>query len=274
MALEEEEFLNAPTGEEVEEEDVALQPGPGSDTNEEINRFVPESLRKLYDVYSYRHAAAILSSSCTTEFNELQEALTKFRITKNLIRRAGGNESEIPKLLSQALRPKAWLETRLTGNLLVTLESYQEIASNKANKKIAQKKVIERENFLDGHKVDFIKNDVAFDFEWNSKDQTFDRDLYAFRAFADCGLISAAVLVTRSAKLTPVFKKLGQGLTRDGKPDVDRKGNPKLVSSKYGASTTWMGKLLYRLNAGRSGACPVLALGIKPELISDWKKDE
>jgi CRISPR-associated protein Csd2 len=41
--------------------------------------------------------------------------------------------------------------------------------------------------------------------------------------------------------------------------------------NKYGASTTWMGKLLYRLNAGRNGSCPVLAIGIKPECISDWK---
>jgi hypothetical protein len=42
--------------------------------------------------------------------------------------------------------------------------------------------------------------------------------------------------------------------------------------SKYGASTTWMGKLIYRLNAGRNGGCPVLAIGIKPTAVSDWKK--
>lgn len=107
------------------------------------------------------------------------------------------------------------------------------------------------EDYLDGHKVDYVKNRVAFDLEWNSKDQTFDRDLYAFRAFHEAGVISAAVLLTRSEDLNPVFKSLG-------------------VMNKYGASTTWMGKLLYRMRANRNGGCPVLVLGITSKLIEDW----
>jgi CRISPR-associated protein Csd2 len=106
------------------------------------------------------------------------------------------------------------------------------------------------ERFMDGHKIDFVKNAVAFDMEWNSKDQTFDRDLYAFRAFHEAGVISAAVLLTRSESMNEVFRELG-------------------IMPKYGASTTWMGKLLYRINAGRSGGCPVLVLGITPKLIKD-----
>jgi hypothetical protein len=42
------------------------------------------------------------------------------------------------------------------------------------------------------------------------------------------------------------------------------------LMSKYGASTTWMGKLLYRMNAGRNGGCPVLVVGITPACVSDW----
>ncbi len=106
---------------------------------------------------------------------------------------------------------------------------------------------------MDGHKIDYVKNRVAFDLEWNSKDQTFDRDLYAFGAFYQANIIDAAVLVTRSEQLNAVFK------------DLD-------IMSKYGASTTWMGKLAYRMHANRSSGCPVLALGIKPELIEDWKQ--
>lgn len=107
------------------------------------------------------------------------------------------------------------------------------------------------DDFMDGHKVDYVKNRVAFDLEWNSKDQTFDRDLYAFRAFHEAGVIGAAVLLTRSGTLNEVFKSLG-------------------IMPKYGASTTWMGKLLYRLRAGRNGGCPVLVLGMTPKLIKDW----
>ncbi len=129
------------------------------------------------------------------------------------------------------------------------------------------------ENFIDGHKIDFVKGRVAFDMEWNSKDQTFDRDLYALRTFHECGLISAGVLVTRSASLNPVFDVVQQ-LNKNGDPEVyqsgPRAGQPKPVKAKYGASTTWMGKLLYRLNAGRHGGCPVLVFGITPKLISDW----
>ena len=106
--------------------------------------------------------------------------------------------------------------------------------------------------FIDGHKIDFIKNRIAFDLEWNSKDQTFDRDLYAARTFYECGIMSAAVLLTRSASLAPLF---GENQNRVDMNDF---------KAKFGASTTWMGKLKYRLDAGRGGGCPVLALGIKP----------
>ena len=37
-----------------------------------------------------------------------------------------------------------------------------------------------------------------------------------------------------------------------------------------------MGKLLYRLDAGRGGGCPVLALGIRPSVVADfdeWKRN-
>ena len=126
-------------------------------------------------------------------------------------------------------------------------------------------------NFLDGHKVDYVKHRVAFDLEWNSKDQTFDRDLYAFRAFHECDLIDAAVLLTRGVSLNAVFDKLGAETDPEGNARLDKHGKPKLVRTKYGASTTWMGKLIYRLDAGRHGGCPVLALGITPKLITDWE---
>lgn len=36
-----------------------------------------------------------------------------------------------------------------------------------------------------------------------------------------------------------------------------------------------MGKLTYRLDAGRGGGCPILAIGIKPPVVADfetWKE--
>lgn len=122
------------------------------------------------------------------------------------------------------------------------------------SKNPAEKEIHEEERrlekFLDGHKIDYVKNRVAFDLEWNSKDQTFDRDLYAFGAFYQANIIDAAILITRSEELNDIFKSLD-------------------VMKKYGASTTWMGKLLYRINANRSNGCPVLALGIKKKLTEE-----
>lgn len=262
------------TDEEIEaieddgpEDDIALRPGPNADDPSDIDRYISAEVRALYDVYSYRHAAAILANSYPGELAEIEKALLTFRITQRDIGMPGGNESVIPKKFSHTLRPFGWVETRIQGDLLVRLQEYdEEFLSDEKTRKVKRpaRDGFVIENFIDGHKIDYVKGRVAFDMEWNSKDQTFDRDLYALRAFHECGLISAGVMVTRSAKLNPVFEVVAQ---------LNKKGEEvgKSVRAKYGASTTWMGKLLYRLNAGRHGGCPVLVFGITPKLIEDWK---
>ncbi|QLA19019.1 BglII/BstYI family type II restriction endonuclease [Desulfolutivibrio sulfoxidireducens] len=112
--------------------------------------------------------------------------------------------------------------------------------------------VDDREIRQDTHKVDYVKGRVAFDLEWNSKDQTFDRDLFAFRTFFDYDKISVGILVTRSNQLDPWFASLGEGIRK-----------------KYGASTTHMGKLLPRLEAGRGGGCPILVFGMTTALLEE-----
>lgn len=151
----------------------------------------------------------------------------RFRFRLQDVLKGGGNESNIPKHMSALLRPLGWKECKLTAKMVVD----------------------GRELSPDTHKIDYIKGRVAFDLEWNSKDQTFDRDLYAFKAFFEYDRISLGVLVTRStASLAPWFKELG-------------------IQGKYGASTTHMNKLLPRLEAGRSGGCPVLVFGITKALL-------
>ncbi|MGH7849911.1 MAG: BglII/BstYI family type II restriction endonuclease, partial [Thermodesulfobacteriota bacterium] len=136
------------------------------------------------------------------------------------------------------LRPMGWHDRVLTARLL---------ADN-------------REVSLDTHKVDYVKGRVAFDLEWNSKDQTFDRDLFAFRTFFECDAISLGVLVTRSNDLDNLFNSLGSY--------IDKNGKTRKYKEKYGASTTHMGKLLPRLKAGRNGGCPVLVFGITTKLVT------
>jgi hypothetical protein len=253
-------------------DDVALAPGGGADPEWLINRKIPADLREKYEVHSYRSAATILAESFPAEFEELCETLREFSITTTMIRTAGGNESEIPKLISKKLRPLGWSETSISGDLLVKMRARALVGETKAGKPKYETREDEiiRERYLDGHKVDYVKGRVAFDLEWNSKDQTFDRDLYAFSAFAECGVIDVGVLVTRSTDLGELIRQLPPALDKNGQIEMTKAGNPRETRAKYGASTTWMGKLLYRLNAGRNGACPVLVFGIGPNCVSDW----
>lgn len=198
---------------------------------------IPPDIAELYEIHDYKHAAAILASEFPNEFKELCEALRKFRFTVEDIKLAGGNESLIPKKYSKILTPMGWAPGNLKAKLVV---DDQEIP-------------------LDTHKVDYIKGRVAFDLEWNSKDQTFDRDLYAFRAFYEYDKISLGVLVTRSNDLDSLFDSLGSY--------TDKNGEVRKYKAKYGASTTHMGKLLPRLKAGRNGGCPMLVFGITRRLI-------
>lgn len=203
--------------------------------------YIPKDLSELYEVHDYKHAAAIISKEFPNEFLELCEALRLFRFSINDIKASGGNESRIPKIFSSILRPMGWNEKNLGAELNV----YE--LKGKKSKEL-------KSSFSHGsHKVDYIKGRVAFDLEWNSKDQTFDRDLYAFRAFFEYDAISVGVLVTRSIELNPLFKELG-------------------IHSKYGASTTHMGKLIPRLEAGRNGGCPVLVFGITTNLLTKNEK--
>jgi hypothetical protein len=252
-------------------DDVALLPSDAADPQVLVQRIVPPDILGRFEVYSYRSAAVILRESYPSEFEELCGALRSFQITTSMIRRAGGNESDIPKLFSSHLRPLGWFETVIQGDLVVHLTANELVGYSRSNKAKYAKRVreVRREKYLDGHKIDYVKGRVAFDLEWNSKDQTFDRDLFAFGAFAQCGIIDVGVLVTRGTSMTAFIAGLGPALRKDGSVERDRDGKERLTSAKYGASTTWMGKLLYRLNAGRNGACPVLVLGITPACVVD-----
>lgn len=254
-------------------DDIALTPNEAADPQSIVDRKVPSDIRTKYDVVSYRNAAVILAETRPTEFNEILDALRTFAITTEMIRKAGGNESEIPKVFSKKLRPLGWHETIIAADLAVTLSWREEVGKTKRGKSIMEPRTraIKREKYLDGHKIDYVKDKVAFDLEWNSKDQTFDRDLYAMNAFFLAGAIDAGVLITRSKSMDEVFRTIGPALTKTGAVEKLKDGSDRPTMTKYGASTTWMGKLLYRLNAGRNGGCPILAIGITPHAVSDWR---
>lgn len=201
---------------------------------------ISASILEKYEFHNFNHAVEILSEAYSDEFAEITAALENFTLSVSDIVAKGGNESTIPKKLSAFLHPRGWEEVKITGDLLVKLH----------RRHPTQVTELIIKDFIDGHNIDYVKNRVAVDMEWNSKDQTFDRDLYAFRTFYEHGIISCGVIITRSEQLNPVFGKLG-------------------IMQKYGASTTWMGKLLPRIGSGRHGGCPLMVVGITPKAITD-----
>lgn len=217
-----------------------------------IEKYIRSSLLERYEFFSYGHAIEILNEAYPEEWGEIQDCLERFRISVKDLKTAGGNESPMPKKFDELLYPNGWREIRITGDLLVKMYPRKANQRGRFSEKPFDEKIIT--GYIDGHNIDFVKNKVAFDLEWNSKDQTFDRDLLSMRTYFDCGLISVGIIVTRAEELNDIFK-------------VVNDDTGKSLIKKYGASTTWMGKLIYRLESRRNGGCPILAIGIKKACI-------
>ncbi len=222
----------------------------------DVEKYVDSDLLRRFEFYNYGHALEILHDAFPTEWKELQECLRKLKLTLADIKKSGGNESPIPKKFDDVLYPYGWREIRISGDLIV--KKYPRQTAQRRGRFADEPYDVETiKGYIDGHNIDFLKNRVAFDLEWNSKDQTFDRDLLAMRTYFDCGLIDVGVIVTRTESLNDIFKQ-----------EKDNNGQPLI--KKYGASTTWMGKLRYRLDSRRNGGCPILAVGIGKECVEEY----
>ena len=222
----------------------------------ELSDCIPSNVLEKFEFYNYNHALEILTQGFPNEWNEVMDCLAQLDISVDDLTAAGGNETNIPKKFDDVLYPYGWREIKITGDLII--KKYPRQANQRgrfASEPYEEKTIM---GYIDGHNIDFVKNRVAFDLEWNSKDQTFDRDLLAMRTYYDCDIISAGIIVTRSEELNEIFRST---IGNDG----------KALIKKYGASTTWMGKLLPRLDSRRNGGCPILAVGIKKQCVSDWE---
>jgi CRISPR-associated protein Csd2 len=135
-----------------------------------------DQVLKVYACHDHQHAIAILTIDYPDLLSEICDVLLAFRISIDFIKKAGGDESEIPKALSRQLRPLGWKEQKL------------HIELNAGGRTCR----------TDTHKIDYVKGKVAFDLESNSKDQTFDRDLYAF---------GHSIQKTTAAKVTLMRRK-------------------------------------------------------------------
>lgn len=189
---------------------------------------LPQSVRDLYEVREWKHACAVLKEDFPTEWQDIIQVLSEFRLLESDILAPGGGLSPISKQLNRGFERRGWRVKSFETKIIVD----------------------RREMRSPTHEVDCFKNKVALEIEWSNKDPFFDRDLNNFRLLFDLRAISVGVIITKSDELREIFE------------DLD-------IWSKYGTSTTWMKKLLPRIEGGGGGGCPILVFGITKNLYVD-----
>jgi hypothetical protein len=184
---------------------------------------IPADTRQRFEICETHHATAILQADFPEEWNDLIGMLRAFTLKQSHIMTPGGRKSAISKSIDDFFYGRGWKEHDF--KIEVSADGVRTLAPT--------------------HHVDYFRNRVAIETEWNNKDPFYDRDLTTFRLLFELNVLSVGVIITRSSALQEIFDSLGRG-------------------SSFGPSTTHMGKLLPKLANRASGGCPVLALGITP----------
>jgi hypothetical protein len=200
---------------------------------------IPNDVQSRFQIDERRHACSILYTDFQAEFDELMDCLRNFQLLRSEIVGGGGRKSKIADRFDGPLTKQGWQE-KSTGIQMIV---------DGVNRP------------METHKVDFYKNSIAIEVEWNNKDPFFSRDLNVFRLLHELSIISVGVIITRADELQTTFNSLGWVR--------DKAGKWQRVGSKFGASTTHWGKLMPRVAAGGGGACPLLLFGIRNACYSD-----
>ena len=212
-----------------------------------------DELAEKYEFVNHGHAAEILQSAYSDEWNDISNALSNFSMSSSEIIESGGAVSTILNLFESLFQQHGWKNTLLKATL--HLQYFERIAGQR---KYADIPYAEHDvnNYLSGQRLDYLKNGVGICLEWNKKDIAFDRDLSALRAFYELNCIGVGVIITRSDELDTAFEKIFTGAN-------------SAAGKKYTSSTTHLGKLIPRIDSRQAGGCPILAIGIKSGCISD-----
>lgn len=152
-------------------------------------KLLPKFIRTNYEVHEWKHACAILAGDFPSEWKDIMDLLTQFRLCKSWIEEAGGRKSKVAMAIDEFLIEREWQEKQFSTSV-------------KVDKTIHDSPT---------HKVDCYKNRVALEIEWNNKDPFFDRDLNNFRLLFELRAISVGVIITRCDHLQDIFNSLGRG---------------------------------------------------------------
>lgn len=224
-------------------------------TNAPRETLIPEFQGLGYKVFEWRHASAVLRSDFPEQWSDLVEILSSFKLKKSHVQKAGGGKSEITKSLEDGFKAKGWVPKNWDTTITVT--------ETLKGKPLSEPSVRNSPT----HEVDHVKGQVALEIEWSNKDPFYDRDLNNFRLLFDLRTISVGIILTKADDLYELFRTLPD-LNKDGSQKIDKNsGKPVFCSTKLGQSTTWLSKLLPRIEGGGGGGCPILVIAISSDLF-------
>ena len=221
---------------------------------------VPADVLVRYDFLETRNAAAILRATNAAAFAEVMDVLREFELIDDDLILAGGEESGLAKRLNHAFRERGWREGRVDTQIKLVLRLMPFAGAGETEARVEESSVTN-----EGYKVDNVKDRVAMDLEWNAKDGNLDRDLAAYRALYEAGLIDGAVLVTRTID---DLRTLGYRVRLAA--GMDEKTAKNVLST---STTTNTVKLLPRLQRGDAGGCPVLVAAICHRTWDGWRTE-
>lgn len=208
---------------------------------------LPTAIRARWEFLETSSAAAVLRSVCPEEWADILHVLENFHIDPPQWLKAGGNRGDIARIIDGMFSDRGWSETR------VDLHT-QGILLAKNGKEKGRLPVVKQEGYL----VDNFKGRVALDVEWNAKDGNLDRDLSAYRAWHEAGVISAAVLITQDRLSLKALAAELWGDYQQTLPVAGRK--PKLPIDLSTSTTTNLEKATLRVRRGVMGTCPLLVV--------------
>ncbi|MBN8761790.1 MAG: hypothetical protein J0I76_08345 [Thiobacillus sp.] len=192
-------------------------------------------------------AAAVLRAVCPEEWRDITEVLASFSLDPARWLKSGGNRGDIAQEIDGLFSQRGWREIRVDL-------STQGVLIAKNGNVVDRLPPTEQEGYL----VDNFKGRVALDVEWNAKDGNLDRDLSAYRAWHEAGVISAAVLITQDRLALKELANRIWASYQETLPIGQR--NPRLPVDLSTSTTTNLEKAALRVRRGVMGTCPLLVV--------------
>ena len=206
---------------------------------------LPQLARNHWAFMETNSASAVMKAVCPTEWSEIVEVLSTYRLDPKFWLKAGGNRGDIAEQIDSEFYKRGWRETRLD------IET-RGILFGKDNSKIGELPTIKQEGYL----VDNFKNRIVLDVEWNAKDGNLDRDLASYRSWFEAGMISAGVIITKDRlSLLRLARRIWDEYQAK-RPKEAR--TSKLPIDLKTSTVTAFDKAQMRVRRGVMGACPVL----------------